>query len=204
MILSVYNRYLKNIDLHAGKYKAEDWVNFLHHYSLPLFKNNISDDTFMMWNEFTMRVFLATKMKITLSDIDDAEIVFATFLNCYYEKVYRWKRDRLSACTYTIHALSHVAQCMRWWRPLSIIWQFASERYCGLVKSRAKVKYIQLQIYLRFLRFRQLCRSYLEWSTQELLCRIGANRKIASMGWHILHETYGSYVQEEYMTWRMR
>jgi len=88
MTLSVYSRYLKNIDLYAGKYKVEDWVNFLYHYSLPLFKNNISDDTFMIWNKFTMGVLLATKMEITLSDIDDAEMAFATFLNCYYEKVY--------------------------------------------------------------------------------------------------------------------
>ena len=88
MTLSVYSRYLKNIDLYAGKYKVEDWVNFLHHYSLPLFKNNISDDTFMMWNEFTMGVLLATKMEITLSDINDTKIIFTIFLNCYYEKVY--------------------------------------------------------------------------------------------------------------------
>src|SRR5947207_3577551 len=27
---------------------------------------------------------------------------------------------------------------MRWWGPLSITWQFASERFCGLVISRCK------------------------------------------------------------------
>jgi len=48
MTLSIYSRYPKNIDIHAGKYKAEDWANFLHHYSLPLFKDNIQDDIFMM------------------------------------------------------------------------------------------------------------------------------------------------------------
>jgi len=63
-------------------------VNLFYHYSLPLFKNNISDDTFMIWNKFTMGVLLATKMEITLSDIDDTKITFTTFLNCYYEKVY--------------------------------------------------------------------------------------------------------------------
>jgi len=138
MTPSIYGRYPKNIDIHASKYKAEDWANFLHHYSLPLFKDNIQDDVFIMWNEFAMGTLLATQTEITPSDIDDAETAFATFLNCYYQKVYQRRRDRLAACTYTVHALSHVSQCMRWWGPLSITWQFASERFCGLVISRCK------------------------------------------------------------------
>src|SRR5947207_7970002 len=85
-----------------------------------------------------MGALLATKMEITSSNINDAETAFATFLNYYYQKVYQRKRNRLMACTYTIHALCHVSQCMKWWGPLSIIWQFACERYCGLVKNRCK------------------------------------------------------------------
>ena len=138
MTPSIFGRYPKNIDLHASKYKAEDWANFLHHYSLPLFRDNINDATFMMWKEFAMGALLATKTEITSSDINDTETAFATFLNYYYQKVYQRKRDRLMACTYTIHALCYVSQCMKWWGPLSIIWQFACERYCGLVKNRCK------------------------------------------------------------------
>ena len=85
-----------------------------------------------------MGALLATKMEITSSDINDSETAFATFLNYYYQKVYQRKRDRLMACTYTIHALCHVSQCMKWWGPLSIIWQFACECYCGLVKNHCK------------------------------------------------------------------
>ena len=48
MTPSVYGRYPKNIEKHPEKYKAEDWANFLHHYSLPLFKDNISDDVFKL------------------------------------------------------------------------------------------------------------------------------------------------------------
>src|SRR5207248_9442530 len=103
MTPSVYSRYPKNIEKHPGNYKAEDWVNFLHHYSLPLFKDNVNNATFTMWKEFAMGALLATKTEITLSDIDDAETAFAAFLNCYYQKVYRRKRDRLMACTYTVH-----------------------------------------------------------------------------------------------------
>jgi len=138
MTPSVYSRYPKNIEKHPGKYKAEDWANFLHHYSLPLFKDNISDDVFKLWNEFALGTIIATKMEILPMDIDDAETSFAAFLHHYYTKVYQQKRDRLVACTYTVHALSHVAQCIRWWGPLCNIWQFASERFCGLVVSRCK------------------------------------------------------------------
>ena len=84
MTPSVYSRYPKNIDLHASKYKVEDWANFLHHYSLPLFKYNINNDTFMIWNEFTIGALLATKMEITLLNINNTKIAFATFLSYYY------------------------------------------------------------------------------------------------------------------------
>ena len=113
MTPSVYGRYPKNIEKHPGKYKAEDWANFLHHYSLPLFKDNISDDVFKLWNEFALGAIIATKTEILPMDIDDAETSFAAFLHHYYTKVYQQKRDRLAACTYTVHALSHVTQCIR-------------------------------------------------------------------------------------------
>ena len=85
-----------------------------------------------------MGVIIVTKTEVNASDIANVETAFATFLHAYYRKVYQRKRDRLAACTYTVHALSHVAQCMRWWGPLSNIWQFASECFCGLVVSRCK------------------------------------------------------------------
>ena len=37
-----------------------------------------------------------------------------------------------------MHALCHVAQCMAWWGPLSNIWQFPLERFCGLLVSQCK------------------------------------------------------------------
>ena len=37
-----------------------------------------------------------------------------------------------------MHALSHLPQCMEWWGPLSNVWQFANERFCGLLISRCK------------------------------------------------------------------
>jgi len=42
-----------------------------------------------------MGALLATKTEITLSDINDAEIAFTMFLNCYYQKVYWRQWDRL-------------------------------------------------------------------------------------------------------------
>src|SRR5947207_8044991 len=109
MIPSIYCRYPKNIEKHPGKFKAEDWVNFLLHYSLPLFKDNISNNIFKMWNQLAMGVIIAMKMEVNASDIANVETAFATFLHTYYRKVYQCKRDRLVACTYTVHALSHVA-----------------------------------------------------------------------------------------------
>ena len=138
MTPSIYSRYPKNIEKHSGKFKAEDWANFLLHYSLPLFKDNISHDVFEMWNQLAVGVTIATKTEVNASDIANAETAFATFLHSYYRRVYQRRRDRLAACTYTVHALSHVAQCMRWWGPLSNIWQFATERFCGLVVSRCR------------------------------------------------------------------
>src|SRR5436305_6735936 len=102
MTPSIFGRYPKNIDLHARKYKAEYWANFLHHYSLPLFKDNINNVTFMMWKEFalgrtTLRLRLPHQIVMTLRQ-------HLPHSNCYYQ-VYRRKRDRLTAWTCTVHAL---------------------------------------------------------------------------------------------------
>ena len=113
MMPFIFGRYPKNIDLHASKYKAKNWVNFFHYYSLLLFRDNINNATFIMWKEFTMGVLLATKIEITLSDINDTETAFTTFFNYYYQKIYQRKHNRLMVCTYTIHALCHVSQYMK-------------------------------------------------------------------------------------------
>ena len=116
----------------------EVWPLICLNLNLPLFKDNISNDVFKMWNQLAMGVTIATKTEVNTSDIANVETAYATSLHAYYRKVYQCKRDRLAACTYTVHALSHVTQCMRWWGPLSNIWQFASERFCGLVVSRCR------------------------------------------------------------------
>ena len=113
MTPSIYGRYPKNIEKHSGKFKAEDWANFLLHYSLPLFKDNINHDVFEMWNQLAVGVTIAIKMEVNMSDIINAETAFATFLYSYYKRVYQHRRDQLVACTYTVHTLSYVAQCMR-------------------------------------------------------------------------------------------
>ena len=79
MTPSIYGRYLKNIEKHPGKFKAEDWANFLFHYSLPLFKDNISNDIFKMWNQLAMGVIIVTKMEVNTFDITNVETAFATF-----------------------------------------------------------------------------------------------------------------------------
>src|SRR2546429_9662140 len=91
MTLSIYSRYLKNIEKHPGKFKTEDWANFLLHYSLPLFKDNISNDIFKMWNQLAMGVIIAMKTEVNTSDITNVETAFATFLHAYYRKVYQCK-----------------------------------------------------------------------------------------------------------------
>ena len=91
-----------------------------------------------MWNQLAMGVIIVMKMEVNASNITNVETAFATFLHTYYRKVYQCKWDRLAVCTYTVHTLSHVTQCMRWWGSLSNIWQFASECFCGLIVSRYK------------------------------------------------------------------
>ena len=91
MIPSIYDQYLKNIEKHPGKFKAEDWANFLFHYSLPLLKDNISNDVFKMWNQLAMGVIIAMKTEVNAFDITNVETAFATFLHTYYRKVYQCK-----------------------------------------------------------------------------------------------------------------
>ena len=88
MTPSIYGRYLKNIEKHPGKFKAEDQANFLLHYSLPLFKDNISHDVFEMWNQLAVGVTITMKTEVNASNIANAETAFVTFLHSYYRRVY--------------------------------------------------------------------------------------------------------------------
>jgi len=93
---------------------------------------------FEAWKHFAYGATLSTKIEIDEHDIAGAETAFVTFLTWYYKTVYQRKRKRLAACTYTMHALCHISICMKWWGPLSNVWQFAGERFCGLCVSRCK------------------------------------------------------------------
>jgi len=66
-------------------------VNFLLHYSLSLFKDNISNDIFKMWNQLAMGVIIAMKTEVNMSNIANVETAFETFLHTYYRKVYQCK-----------------------------------------------------------------------------------------------------------------
>ena len=116
---SVYGRYPKDFTHQKGEYKAEDYLNFLHHYSLPLFYQNLDPTVFKAWKHFAYSATLSTKIEIDEHNISGAETAFVTFLTWYYKTVYQRKRKRLAAYMYTMHALCHISICMKWWGPFS-------------------------------------------------------------------------------------
>ena len=77
---SVYGRYPKDFTHQKGEYKAEDYSNFLHHYSLPLFYQNLDPTVFKVWKHFAYGATLSMKIEIDEHDIGGAEMVFVTFL----------------------------------------------------------------------------------------------------------------------------
>ena len=51
---SIYEHYPKNFCHKKREYKAEDWANLLHHYSLPLFYQNLETKVYLVLRMFAL------------------------------------------------------------------------------------------------------------------------------------------------------
>ena len=119
-----YGRAPRNIQIHSGQFKAEDWSNFLIHYLLPLSFNRFSDRTYKALQRLVYAISVGTSYEISNEEIDEIDHNLRLFSKWFYDTFYGREYERLPACKYTIHCLCHLARDIRNWGSASNFWQF--------------------------------------------------------------------------------
>jgi len=117
-------RYPRNIHKNIKSFKAEELGSFLTRWLLPLVHGRVSEQTFRALQRLVFVISKAVGIEVDDEEIDEMEYQMNQFLRWFYSTFYAKKNQYLSACKYTLHALTHLTQNLRDWGPASYYWQF--------------------------------------------------------------------------------
>ncbi|KAI1000930.1 hypothetical protein K3495_g7268 [Podosphaera aphanis] len=109
-------------------------------YGSSLFYQHITDEAHHVLCILNRIWCIATQHSLSDYEIDELEQNCRKFV-AEYESVYYAKDPaRIKSCTIKIHALLHIAECIRDNGPARCWWSFPLERYLQLVKQQARSK----------------------------------------------------------------
>ena len=128
-------RYPRNIEKNIKSFKAEELGSFLTRYLLPLVYGRVNNQTFRALQRLVFAVSKAVGVELDYQDIDEIEYQMNQFLLWFYATFYGKKDQYLSACKYTVHALTHLTKNLRDWGPASYYWQFTEVYYSDYLGS---------------------------------------------------------------------
>ena len=97
------------------EFTAEELNNFLTRYLLPLSYKRVNPVAYRALQRLVLAITLATSPEISNDEIEEIETQLTQFVEWFYKTYYQQNQDRLSACTYTIHALLHIPRDVRNW-----------------------------------------------------------------------------------------
>jgi hypothetical protein len=155
------NRYPRNIAVNLKSFKAEEFSTFLSRYLLHLVYGRINNKTYQVLQRLVFSISKATGLELTHMEIDEIEYQMNEFLKWFYATFYRGKAANLAVCKYTVHALSHLAQNLRYWGATSYYWQYTEvckflffeanhlrNGYVGSLQEASKARSLVLKISL--------------------------------------------------------
>lgn len=120
--------------------KAAQWKTWAHLLSPILLKGRLPDPYYSQWIALIKAFRLATNPVITSKDIDFIGETMLAFVHHYEAEYYQFKFHRLSACKPVIHALLHVAACIKKMGPMWSYGQWTTERMVGLWTPKVKLR----------------------------------------------------------------
>src|SRR5436190_15920221 len=83
---------------------------------------------------------LATQCSLLHTDVFRVNELAISFVQKYEELYYQGLNERLPVCSVNIHYLLHFADYIQDCGPARYWWQFPMERYCGIIKPKARSK----------------------------------------------------------------
>jgi len=137
-ILSPYGKALRNIYKYNRSFKAEEWSNFLLHYSSVLLHGRLRQDLFKHYGKLVTAIDLAIDYEITVENIRCIKSLLIEFVSEYEKLYYQYDELRISACLPTFHLLLHLHESISDCGPAWMFWQFPCERMCGMLKPMVK------------------------------------------------------------------
>ena len=120
--------------------KTAQWKTWAHILSLVLLKGRLAEQYYSQWIALTKAFRMATNMSITRLQLKFIETTIFSFVQHYEEEYYQFKHHRLSVCKPVIHALLHVAQCIKEMGPMWCYGQWTMERMVGLWTPKVKLR----------------------------------------------------------------
>jgi Domain of unknown function (DUF4218) len=135
----------RRIDNHHKGYKAAEWEAWLELFGVPLLDQRLDKECFQNFLDLSRIYTIATRHSVSSADIALLETLVVRFVRSY-EKIYLYGSDdhrdprRLPVCSVNVHYLLHLPAYIRDCGPARYWWQFPMERFCGILKPRAKSK----------------------------------------------------------------
>ena len=130
----------RSIGKHYNGYKAAEWKAWLLYYGLPLLDQNLNEESVDNFRVLSQFYALCTKHTLSADDIPLIKQLAINFVQGYERIYYGGDIDRLPVCTINIHSLLHFSDYVLDCGPACYWWQFPMERYCGVIKPRARSK----------------------------------------------------------------
>jgi hypothetical protein len=130
----------RRIDAHYKGYKAAEWKAWLLFYGVPLLDQRIDEsyvENFRILGQFYS---LATQHVLKEADVGRIAQWATQFVAGYERLYYRQESERLPVCGVNVHYLLHFSQYIKDCGPACYWWQFVMERYCGIIKPKARSK----------------------------------------------------------------
>jgi hypothetical protein len=130
----------RRIDHHYKGFKAAEWRAWLVHYGTPLLWKHLDETYLANFRDLGTFYRLATAPIVSLDDVSQIASIARNFVRCYEKIYYRNEQARLPVCTINIHSILHFADWITDCGPACYFWQFAMERFLGVIKPMAKSK----------------------------------------------------------------
>ena len=135
----------RRIDNHHKGYKAAEWEAWLTLFGVPLLDQRLDDQCVDNFRILSRIYTIATQHSIALADVGVLDALVVQFVRSY-EQIYLYSGEsnkdpqRLPVCSVNVHYLLHLPAYIRDCGPARYWWQFPMERFCGVIKPKARSK----------------------------------------------------------------
>jgi hypothetical protein len=130
----------RRIDNHYRGFKAAEWKAWLLHYGPPLLWKHLPEQYLANFRILGTFFRKATQTTLAAHEVNDIATLAESFVKSFEESYFRDEDDRLPVCTINVHSILHFSDWIRDCGPACYFWQFPMERFCGILKPKARSK----------------------------------------------------------------